>query len=984
MKMKNSCSRFTNTASNPILIASDDDDQFHVSNNQVMEGNKLDNSSHPSGDENETARTHVDEVIPYLRDSLEIHTGVESLLKDLTMEDKQMIRGSRKVLAEIATENINRQSTVAPHAFTASIPMGEFLREPVLLEGSSSRGKATLENLNEELNEQKVVASKTGTTTEWKVDKMAKEENCKKRKLPKEEYADDEKMEVKYNTIRTRTSPRTLYETVIGLNENQKDALYELGLGSIANMTTDGVPDKLAYYVVDVLDPSNMYLKVNTGVILVTIQSIHELLGLPTGGVDLIEATDSPFGLNLVKDWKQQFQKANVRPSDVSRLILKSDSSGFMFKVNFLVLFTSLMMDCYSSGICNFSFLSKIENEQMLSNIDWCEYLYESLRTSKEKWKPNNPECFYSGPLTYLLLLYVNATISKRVFVSSRVSPQSPAITVWNLGLLRKRQTTEIEDGGFGLLPIKESYMQNIQNPKNESIKSPTTPPMEPSKEAKMEAEETLETAVSKYPDDALYDKYKIELDKLFNTKRWFPTTKGVVHAPHCKGKIKLDETVTTTPLSTTCQFDECWNSPGFVAEANEAVDREEERSEKRKSAKKLRMPDFTIDAPSFDLGISPEKKPANLTDWGNEESIIAEPIARGSVAHTKVNRKIKSEAELTPQETSTLRGTRRSIKLGDHLCSPFVNRMANFNPTVKEKRVHEWALASFGLRCDQVFNSSDGVQIIRAGIESLAAHTTCYTSVLDAWESLLNYEERRRNRDSPRRYFFNTAILGNMHMRTRPTNISNMYPLFKKNLSFSAKNNKDVIRLKDIDLAFFPIIKHDHFYVIVFNFKNPAMTIIDSEKNVPGETDAMIRSYGFTPEILHMLLAQHLQNVGHPLAHTLKELEPERLMMDWQIGNVFDESAVFTMRFMETYMGQQRNWKPGFETNATRQVSQISDLRAKYVAKLLYSPCNSKKEYVEKQVERYFTIDQSIRFDMLEQARITRWERLNPYYYPK
>ena len=50
---------------------------------------------------------------------------------------------------------------------------------------------------------------------------------------------------------------------------------------------------------------------------------------------------------------------------------------------------------------------------------------------------------------------------------------------------------------------------------------------------------------------------------------------------------------------------------------------------------------------------------------------------------------------------------------------------------------------------------------------------------------------------------------------------------------------------------AFFPIIKHEHYYVIVFNLKYPSVSIIDSEKDAPIEKDAMLKSYGYTPEIL-------------------------------------------------------------------------------------------------------------------------------------
>ncbi|KAI3758815.1 hypothetical protein L6452_06387 [Arctium lappa] len=92
--------------------------------------------------------------------------------------------------------------------------------------------------------------------------------------------------------IRTRTSPRTLHETISALDDDQRKAVTDMGLGSLLTMTIQGVPSKLGFFVVDRFDPSSMVIKCNQGVIPITVASIHQVLGLPTGGVDILGESD--------------------------------------------------------------------------------------------------------------------------------------------------------------------------------------------------------------------------------------------------------------------------------------------------------------------------------------------------------------------------------------------------------------------------------------------------------------------------------------------------------------------------------------------------------------------------------------------------------------------------------------------------------------------------------------------------------------------
>ncbi|KAJ9561768.1 hypothetical protein OSB04_006928 [Centaurea solstitialis] len=93
-----------------------------------------------------------------------------------------------------------------------------------------------------------------------------------------------------------------------------------------------------------------------------------------------------------------------MRPIDISNDILGTNDSGLSFKLNLLVLFVNLMVECTSMGSCQLNFLVKLRDEEMIKRIDWCTFIFDKLRASKQHWSRDNRNCFYAGPLTYLMM----------------------------------------------------------------------------------------------------------------------------------------------------------------------------------------------------------------------------------------------------------------------------------------------------------------------------------------------------------------------------------------------------------------------------------------------------------------------------------------------------------------------------------------------------------------------------------------------------
>nr|GEZ17425.1 hypothetical protein [Tanacetum cinerariifolium] len=203
---------------------------------------------------------------------------------------------------------------------------------------------------------------------------------------------------VKSIVLETRSSPRTFYNSISTLKPNQKACLEQIGFGNFVEFKVDGIPSKLGLYVVDKFDAKKMEMKLAEG--------------------------------------------------DIKLRIRKSNSADMNFKLNFIVLFTSVMGQFKPKGFCDLKILDYIRPDIDLANINWCEYFLRCLRSCKEEWTKSK-KIFFRGPLTFLT---------------------RPPTVVWTSELLREREDEELNSGGFGFGEIKGLFVEQ-EDPLPDNIK---------------------------------------------------------------------------------------------------------------------------------------------------------------------------------------------------------------------------------------------------------------------------------------------------------------------------------------------------------------------------------------------------------------------------------------------------------------------------------------------------------------------------------
>ncbi|KAL8257631.1 hypothetical protein R6Q59_029672 [Mikania micrantha] len=164
--------------------------------------------------------------------------------------------------------------------------------------------------------------------------------------------------------------------------------------------TPDGIPGMLAHYVVDKFDDKKMVIRVNGEKIRVDKESVKNLLGLSSQGRRFEQITPLDVMDKKVKEWRGQYEGRFVGASSLVDSIQRSeDKNNFNFRMNFVMLFVIVLVECTKNG-------------RMKEDI----------------------------------LLYVNSIDCKGL----KVDPTKQPITFWTKAMLRRREKLEIRDGGFG------------------------------------------------------------------------------------------------------------------------------------------------------------------------------------------------------------------------------------------------------------------------------------------------------------------------------------------------------------------------------------------------------------------------------------------------------------------------------------------------------------------------------------------------------
>nr|GEV06822.1 ankyrin repeat-containing domain, PGG domain protein [Tanacetum cinerariifolium] len=213
------------------------------------------------------------------------------------------------------------------------------------------------------------------------------EEELKKLRIVKIERAEKDKKTTKkvtYPTCIAQSSPKSLFEAINCLIEERKRYLKQIGFERYINIPIVELPATLAYHVIKNFHTPSMELRLQKGSIKATRQKVHDILGIPMGNrkLEVLEQKDAndPF----ITEWEEQYSHIQKpTPPAIALQMLGRHEADFMFKMNFITLFGSTMGTLENGGKVPTKLLKCIKEEVDITEIDWCDYILDSLRTNR-------------------------------------------------------------------------------------------------------------------------------------------------------------------------------------------------------------------------------------------------------------------------------------------------------------------------------------------------------------------------------------------------------------------------------------------------------------------------------------------------------------------------------------------------------------------------------------------------------------------------
>ena len=142
-----------------------------------------------------------------------------------------------------------------------------------------------------------------------------------------------------------------MLEAIKFMNADQRDAVADMGFGAFLNMKMEQSPAKLGHFLVENLDDKNLVLRTGKQDIQLTTDVVHEVLGIPNGGLDIDNIKSVKRANENFKLWKSQYPE-NIARSKILEKIRETNDYGIIFKLNFITLFSNCFCKTYTSGFC--------------------------------------------------------------------------------------------------------------------------------------------------------------------------------------------------------------------------------------------------------------------------------------------------------------------------------------------------------------------------------------------------------------------------------------------------------------------------------------------------------------------------------------------------------------------------------------------------------------------------------------------------------
>ncbi|PWA90327.1 ulp1 protease family, C-terminal catalytic domain-containing protein [Artemisia annua] len=222
--------------------------------------------------------------------------------------------------------------------------------------------------------------------------------------------------------------------------------------------------------------------------------------------------------------------------------------------------------------------------------------------------------------------------------------------------------------------------------------------------------------------------------------------------------------------------------------------------------------------------------------------------------------------------------------------------------------------------------------------MQTLAPTLKIEANVIDSFAAVLNYEEKKNNKGVRMKYYFHTAMISKNMIEGKMKSEKKQIEAFHESMESEFKKDETAMAMQHIEWAFFPIIAHHHYYLVVFNLFKGTSVIIDN--SISGAN--YDSKYKHVCDLLKKLFSKHLERYKHPKASDVRDKKTTIMKLKWGTKNNEVDCGVFVMMHMENYNGETATkWNLGFPTEEENQKMELIKMRVKYATKIRV-PSNS------------------------------------------
>ncbi|KAM0028573.1 hypothetical protein Hdeb2414_s0014g00422121 [Helianthus debilis subsp. tardiflorus] len=157
--------------------------------------------------------------------------------------------------------------------------------------------------------------------------------------------------------------------------------------------------------------------------------------------------------------WSQLYEGCAITPSRiVERIIDNQGEDRIFFKYDFLALFMNTMVENKKDGTCETNFLECSGENIVVEDVNWCKYICDMLKISKDGCQQDNMSRYFNGALTILVMIYVDRTVCGDI---NSICTMSSLSSFWTKDMSSRRKKYEIKNGRFSKGVLREEYVED-------------------------------------------------------------------------------------------------------------------------------------------------------------------------------------------------------------------------------------------------------------------------------------------------------------------------------------------------------------------------------------------------------------------------------------------------------------------------------------------------------------------------------------------